>query len=46
MTTCKQIYEHRYKLRIVFTDSSYDFFLKASLGIARSYHELQEDRKV
>ena len=43
INTNQQLLENVYNLRTVFTDSSFDFFVKSALGIARAYHELKED---
>jgi hypothetical protein len=42
---CADIIKRSTDLKIAFSDNSFEFFLSSALGIARSYHELPQDRK-
>lgn len=42
---CEDILSKLEEVYIVFSDSSFDFFLEAALGIGRAYHAMPQDRK-
>lgn len=42
---CGQILQNLCDIKIVFSELSFNFFVKSALGIARAYHEEPEDRK-
>ena len=45
ITTCKGILDNLVDVHIAFTEITFNFFLRAALGLSRSYHEEYGDRK-
>lgn len=45
ITTCKGILENLVDVQIAFTEITFNSFLRAALGLGRSYHEEYGDRK-
>ena len=43
INTCGDILENSENIKICFPDKTFKFFIKASLGIARYFHEALED---
>lgn len=42
---CEDILSKKKEIKICFTENSFEFFIKAALGIARCFHEKSEERK-
>lgn len=43
--SCEDILNKKREIKICFTENSFEFFIKAALGISRCYHEKLEERK-